>query len=53
MQYASLKRQSENLEGRGYIYVGVDGIIILKSILRKYFFKMWTGFTWLRIGTPG
>jgi hypothetical protein len=32
---------------------GIDGKIILESILEKEGGKMWTGFIWLRIGTIG
>jgi hypothetical protein len=39
------KRHSEEL--------GVDGRIILKWILRKLGWKLWTGFIWLRIGNSG
>ena len=33
--------------------VGVDGKIILKSILKKSFARAWIGLVWLRIGTGG
>jgi len=33
--------------------VGVDGRIILKSILKKSFARSWIGLVWLRIGTSG
>jgi hypothetical protein len=29
---------------------GVDGRIILKRILEKYFVKLWTEFSWLVVG---
>jgi hypothetical protein len=31
----------------------LDGSIILKWILGKYGWRVWTGFIWLRIGTGG
>jgi hypothetical protein len=33
--------------------LGVDGMITLKYILGKYVWRVWIGFTWLRIGTGG
>ena len=33
--------------------VGVDGRIILKSILKKSFARAWIGLVWFRIGTGG
>jgi len=30
---------------------GVDGMIILRGILRKWDVGAWTGSSWLRIGT--
>ena len=33
--------------------VGVDGRVILKSILKKSFARTWIGLVWLRIGTGG
>lgn len=33
-------------------YLGADGRVILKWVVRKYN-GMWTGVTWLRIGTVG
>jgi len=32
---------------------GVDGIIILRWIFRKWDLEVWTGSSWLRIGTGG
>ena len=32
---------------------GVDGRIILRSIFRKWDVGVWTGSSWLRIGTGG
>jgi len=32
---------------------GVDGKIILKWIFRKWDVEVWTGYSWLRIGTGG
>jgi hypothetical protein len=32
---------------------GVDGRIILRSIFRKWDVEIWTGLSWLRIGTGG
>jgi hypothetical protein len=32
---------------------GVDGRIILKCIFRKWDIRVWTGSSWLRIGTVG
>ena len=32
---------------------GVDGRIILRWILRKWNVRVWTGSSWLRIGTGG
>jgi len=31
----------------------VDGNIILRSIFRKWAVRVWTGSSWLRIGTGG
>jgi len=31
----------------------LDGTIILRWILRKWYFGVWTGSSWLRIGTGG
>jgi hypothetical protein len=45
---------SENLDGRDYSEdLGVDGKVILQRVLRKYGRNVWTGFTWLKIGTSG
>jgi len=32
---------------------GLDGWIILRYIFRKWNLRVWTGSTWLRIGTGG
>ena len=32
---------------------GVDGMIILRWIFRKWDVELWTGSSWLRIGTGG
>jgi len=32
---------------------GVDGRIILRCIFRKWDVRIWTGSSWLRIGTAG
>ena len=40
-------------ETRGKEDQGVDGRIILRSILRKWDVRAWTGLSWLRIGTGG
>jgi hypothetical protein len=32
---------------------GVDGRIILRWILRDWYVEVWTGSSWLRIGTGG
>jgi hypothetical protein len=39
-------------EGRDHLGdTGVDGRIILRWILRKWDVRVWTGSSWLRIGT--
>jgi hypothetical protein len=44
----------ENLRERGYLGdPGVDGMIILRWIFRKWDVKAWTGSMWRRIGTVG
>jgi hypothetical protein len=49
-----LKLKSENLEVRNCLgNLGIDGRIILKWILSKQGVMVWTGFTWLRIGSSG
>jgi hypothetical protein len=41
-----------NLRGRDHLgYKGVDGRIILKWIFGKWYVGIWTGSSWLRIGT--
>jgi len=35
------------------IGLGIDGMTILKRILKKLNGSAWTGFIWLRIGTNG
>ena len=41
-------------EGRNHLRdLDVDGMIILKWIFRKWDVGMWTGSSWLRIGTSG
>jgi hypothetical protein len=43
---------SENLKVSDHLEdLGVDGITILKWVLRKWCVNVWTG--WLRIGTNG
>jgi hypothetical protein len=43
-----------NLKARHYLEgFGVDGRLILESILQKYIGRVWTGLIWLRIGTCG
>jgi hypothetical protein len=43
-----------NVRGRGLLGdPGVDGRIIVKWILRKWDVEVWTGSSWLRIGTGG
>jgi hypothetical protein len=32
---------------------GKDGMIILRCIFRKWDVRVWTGSSWLRIGTAG
>jgi hypothetical protein len=45
---------SENLKGTDYSEdIGVHGKIILDRILEEQGGKLWTGFTWLWIGTSG
>jgi hypothetical protein len=34
-------------------YPGIDGRIILRYIFRKWDVAVWTGSSWLRIGTGG
>jgi len=43
-----------NLRERDHLGVpGVDGRIILRLIFRKWDVGVWTGSSWLRIGTGG
>ena len=45
---------SGNLMERGHLgEPGVDGRIILRWIFRKWDVGVWTGSSWLRIGTGG
>jgi hypothetical protein len=44
----------ENLKERDYLVdPGVDGRIILRRIFRRWYVGVWTGLSWLRIGTDG
>jgi hypothetical protein len=44
----------ENLRERDHWeYPGVDGKIILRWIFGKWDVELWTGLSWLRIGTGG
>jgi hypothetical protein len=43
-----------NLKERDYLKdVGVNGRIILRCILLRWYVKAWTGFIWFRVGTIG
>jgi hypothetical protein len=43
-----------NLRERGHLGDwGVDGRIMLRWIFRRWNMGVWTGFSWLRIGTGG
>jgi hypothetical protein len=45
---------SENVKGRYHLEnLDVDGTIILKWILVKWYVRMGAGFSWLRTGTSG
>jgi len=45
---------SANLRERDHLGdPSVDGMIILRWILRKWEVGVWTGWSWLRIGTGG
>jgi len=39
------------MERHNFGYLGVDGMIILKWILKNWKREAWTGLIWLRIGT--
>jgi hypothetical protein len=44
----------QNQKGRDHLeYLGAYRRIILKRILKKYIVRVWTSFTWLKIGTRG
>jgi hypothetical protein len=46
--------QVENSQVRNRLEdIGVDGMIILKWILKKYKGRIWIGFIWLMIGSGG
>lgn len=43
-----------NLKEGDYLRdVGVDGRIILRCILLRWYARAWTGFIWFRVGTSG
>ena len=51
-EYAGFR--SGNLRARDHVGdAGVDGRIILRWILRKWDVGVWTGSSWLRVGTGG
>jgi hypothetical protein len=41
------------MKNRSIYYLSLDGKITLEWISGKYSGKIWTGCTWLRIGTSG
>jgi hypothetical protein len=44
------KIKKRNMKGIGYLDdIGIDGRIILKSILKKYDVRLYTGLIWLKI----
>jgi hypothetical protein len=44
----------ENLMERNHLVdPGVDGRIMLRRIFRKWYVRVWTGLSWLRIDTVG
>jgi len=53
--YGGEKRRIQgNLRKRGHLVnPGVDGRIILRWKFRKGYVRIWTGSSWLRIGTGG
>jgi len=43
-----------NLRERDHLeFLGIDGKILLRWIIRKWGVRVWTGLIWLRIGTGG
>jgi hypothetical protein len=41
-------------EGKNYLEdPGVDGMMILRSVFRKWHMRAWIGWMWLRIGNDG
>jgi hypothetical protein len=44
----------ENMKGRNHKEdLDIDGMTVLKWILKKDDVRVWTGFIWLRVGTSG